>query len=222
MAQDRSKSPSNPKNPRKSREAAGKTKLREYFIRHVGEIIDARTLQAVAGGDIEFGRRIRELRNEEGMDILTKTNSSAVKAGQYMLRSLKPKPAFARDISTKTRAIVLERNGYTCQMCGAGAGEPHPYDPNQITRLHIGHIVDKSHGGTDDPSNLRAICSVCNEGASNIAPEPPSWRMLLAQIKRGTIKDQLQVMEWLIEKFPNQAAEFTRTLGEPFDAVDKS
>jgi len=44
--------------------------------------------------------------------------------------------------SWETRALVLDRNGFTCQMCGAVAGEPHPYDPNRKTRLHIGHIVD--------------------------------------------------------------------------------
>jgi 5-methylcytosine-specific restriction endonuclease McrA len=40
-------------------------------------------------------------------------------------------------------------------------------------RLHIGHVIAKSKGGTDDLSNLRAICSVCNEGAQNIAPMRP-------------------------------------------------
>jgi len=46
---------------------------------------------------------------------------------------------------------VLDRNGFTCQMCGAVAGEPHPYDPSRKTRLHIGHIIDKSLGGSDAP-----------------------------------------------------------------------
>ncbi len=32
----------------------------------------------------------------------------------------------------------------------------------------VGHIIDKSMGGTNEPNNLRAICSVCNEGASNL------------------------------------------------------
>lgn len=60
---------------------------------------------------------------------------------------------------------MFDRNGLTCQMCGAVTGESHPYDPTRKTRLHIGHIIDKSVGWTDDPANLRAICSVCNEGA---------------------------------------------------------
>jgi len=70
--------------------------------------------------------------------------------------------------------------------------------------LHIGHIIDKSHGGPDDLSNLRAICSVCNEGAANITLERPKSEKILAQIRRAPGSEQLKVMEWLVKKFPKQ------------------
>lgn len=136
-------------------------KLRQYFLDHIGEVLDSDTLREIAGIS-EWARRVRELRNEEGYQILTHHDRSDLKPGQYVLENPKPQPAFAREISKETRAYVLDRNGFTCQMCGAVAGEPHPYDPTRKTRLHIGHIIDKSMGGTDDPANLRAICSVCN------------------------------------------------------------
>jgi 5-methylcytosine-specific restriction endonuclease McrA len=124
-----------------------------------------------------------------------------------------PSPAFSRDISKETRAFVLDRNGFTCQMCGAVAGEPHPYDPSKKTRLHIGHIIDKSMGGTDDPSNLRAICSVCNEGASNITLTRPDLQKLLIQIRRATNGDQVDILKWLIQKFPGQTKDIIKTVG---------
>ncbi|HLY31846.1 MAG TPA: HNH endonuclease, partial [Ktedonobacterales bacterium] len=62
------------------------------------------------------------------------------------------------------RALVLERDGHTCQMCGLAAGDPDPFDPTRAVRLTLGHIVDKSKGGSDTPDNLRAICNNCNEG----------------------------------------------------------
>ena len=96
-------------------------------------------------------------------------------------------------------------------MCGAVAGEPHPYDPTRNTRLHLGHIIDKSMGGTDDPSNLRAICSVCNEGASNTTLTRPDLQKLLIQVRRATSQDQLEVLKWLLAKFPKQAAEFSQS-----------
>lgn len=180
--------------------------LRSYLVEHVGEVLDSETLRRVANVS-EWARRIRELRNEEGMNIVTHNDRSEMKPGQYMLADLKPLPAFARSISKEVRASVLDRNGFTCQMCGAAAGEPHPYEPERRTRLHIGHIVDKSQGGTDDSSNLRAICSVCNEGASNITPDRPSAMKLLVQVRRAAVHEQLEVMGWLIRKFPKNARE---------------
>jgi len=181
-------------------------KLRYYFLNHVGEILGSDELREVAGIS-EWARRVRELRNEEGYEILTHHDRSDLKPGQYIIISDKPKPAFAREISKEVRAYVLDRNGFTCQMCGAVAGEPHPYDPSRKTRLHIGHIIDKSMGGTDDPSNLRALCSVCNEGAANLTLDRPSHEKLLIQIRRATGADQLEVLKWLARKYPAQTAQ---------------
>jgi 5-methylcytosine-specific restriction endonuclease McrA len=90
-------------------------------------------------------------------------------------------------------------------MCGAVAGEEHPYDAGRKTRLHIGHILDKSLGGTDEASNLRALCSVCNEGASNATLTRPDLQKLLVQIRRATTQDQIEVLKWLMRKYPKLA-----------------
>lgn len=185
------------------RKKGSRAKLREFFISNVGQVLDSETLRQVAGTS-EWGRRVRELRNEEGMNIVTHNDRSELKPGQYLLVNLKPVPSFERGISKETRAFVLDRNGFTCQMCGAAAGEPHPYDVGRKTRLHIGHIIDKSMGGTDDPSNLRAICSVCNEGASNLTLNRPQAIKLLVQVRRAPTSDQLDILNWLIKKFPVQ------------------
>ena len=180
-----------------------RAKLREYFIKNVGKILNSDILREIAGTS-EWGRRVRELRNEEGMNIVTHNDRSDLKPGQYLLVDSKPLPAFERGISKETRAFVLDRNGFTCQMCGAAAGEPHPYDAGRKTRLHIGHIIDKSMGGTDEATNLRAICSVCNEGASNLTLNRPQAIKLLAQVRRAPASDQLDLLKWVIEKFPKQ------------------
>ncbi len=180
-------------------------KLRSHFLANVGRIIGVEELRAVAGGITEWARRVRELRNEEGYQILTHNDRAGLKPGQYLLLDIKPLPAFERTISKEVRAQVLDRNGFTCQMCGAVAGEPHPYDQSRKTRLHIGHIVDKSVGGTDELFNLRAICSVCNEGAANITADRPTALKLLAQIRRASSLEQLEVLKWLVAKYRIQA-----------------
>lgn len=184
-----------------------KAKLRVHFLANIGRVMDTDELRAIADNQSEWARRIRELRTEEGYQILTHNDRSDLKPGQYLLETPKPQPAFARAISKETRAFVLDRNGFTCQMCGAVAGEAHPYDTTRKTRLHLGHVIDKSMGGTDDSANLRAICSVCNEGASNAMLTRPDLQKLLVQVRRGTSQDQLEVMRWLLKKFPKQAQE---------------
>lgn len=178
-----------------------KALILEYLLANQGRVISSKELQEASGGVAEWARRIRELRDEQGYDILSHKDRVDLKPGEYILASSKRRPAFKRGISKETRAIVLERNGYTCQMCGVAAGDKDPFNPNRTIRLTIGHIVDKSKGGEDVPSNLRAVCSNCNEGLQNAAPIKPDRVQLLAQIRRANIEDQKEVLNWLISKF---------------------
>ncbi len=179
-----------------------RAKLRDYFLSNIGVTLTSDELRAVSGDISEWARRVRELRNEEGFQILTHNDRSELRSGEYLLEDPKPVPAFERSISKETRAYVLDRNGFTCQQCGAVAGEPHPYDPSRKTRLQIGHVIDKSQGGSDEPTNLRALCSVCNEGAANLTLDRPSLHKLLVQVRRATSQDQLELQKWLRTKFP--------------------
>lgn len=54
-------------------------------------------------------------------------------------------------VSRQLRRQVLERDSYTCQMCGAT-----PF------LLHIDHIIPVVFGGDNSFSNLQALCAPCN------------------------------------------------------------
>jgi len=176
----------------------------EYFLRNIGKVVESRDIQEASGGAVEWARRVRELRNEDGYQILSQKDRADLKPNQYLLETAKRVPAFKRGISKETRAWVLERNGYTCQMCGVAAGDPDPLGGNRTVRLTMGHIIDKSKGGDDTPQNLRAVCTNCNEGLQNTALPKPDRIHLLAQIRRATIQDQRAVLEWLITKFKSE------------------
>lgn len=63
------------------------------------------------------------------------------------------------------RLAVLVRDRYRCQIRG-------PRCTGKATTAD--HITPKSEGGTDDPSNLRAACVLCNSGrgAAPLDPAP--------------------------------------------------
>ncbi len=187
------------------REPGARKKIKAFLLQHVGEVLESDDIRAASGNKSEWARRVRELRNEEGMNIVTHNDKSDLRPGQYLLVDTKILPSFARTMSKEIRAYVLDRNGFTCQMCGVASGEIHPFDGRKA-RLHIGHIKDKSQGGNDEYSNLRALCSVCNEGAANITLDRPTAIKLLSQIRRAPNADQIAVLEWLVSKFPKQAA----------------
>lgn len=183
-----------------------KEKIKRFLLTNIGRVIESHELQAAADGAVQYSRRLRELRDEEGWPILSHNDSSELKPGQYMLKYEpvhKESPQFARSISAKLRAEVLDRNGFTCQMCGVTPGETDPATSRPV-RLHIGHIKDKSLGGKDELSNLRALCSTCNQGAKNITSEKPSSIWLLSQVRRAGRDEQKAVYEWLKSKLFEQ------------------
>lgn len=184
-----------------ARKKGSRQLILDYLVANVGKVLTSAELQEASGGKAEFARRIRELRNEFGYQILTHNDREDLRPNEYILISEERRPAFKRNVSKELRAFVLERNGYTCQMCGVGAGDADPYDESRTVRLVIGHIVDQSKGGKDEPGNLRAVCTNCNGGLQNISPPKPDCIHLLAMVRRATRDDQKTVLDWLKTKF---------------------
>jgi HNH endonuclease. len=190
-----------PKKTRTPRQPGSKARILYFLLANMGRVVTLDEIREAAGNASEWARRLRELRNEEGYQILSSNDRADLKPGEYLLETDKRIPAFARNVSKETRATVYARNGNTCQLCGVAAGDADPYNPGRTIRLTIGHIVDKSKGGTDEASNLRALCSNCNEGLQNISPPKPSQIDLLTFLRRTTRDDQRAALEWLQKKF---------------------
>ncbi len=186
------------------RKPGSKERIRQFLLANIGRVVTSIEIRDAAGSSVsEWARRLRELREDEKWPILTHHDNAELKPGQYLLTKAppsKPNVKFSRNISARLRAEVLDRNGFTCQMCGLTPGEIDPETGRKV-RLHIGHIVDKSLDGKDELSNLRALCSTCNQGAKNITTMKPTSIWLLAQIRRAGIEEQRTVYEWLGTKF---------------------
>ena len=150
-------------------------------------------------GVSEYARRIRELRDDEGMRIMSHNDRHDLKPGEYILESLERAPRFSHKIDKTMRARILERNGLTCGMCGTMAGDADSYSPGRKIRLHVDHI-DPDGPTVDD--NLRTLCNNCNEGRSNLAmPPTPNTLSLLRQIRRLPRDQQRRIFDMLKARF---------------------
>ena len=185
--------------PKKNALGRCSLKLRSHFLANLGRVLGAVELRDVAGNISEWARRCGNCVLKRGTSCSRTNDRADLKPGEYLLESAKPQPAFA--------GRFLRKRGQLCWIamvhlsgCAVPSRANCTYDPGRKTRLHIGHVIDKSLGGSDDPSNLAAICSVCNEGAANISPAP-GFAKLLVQVRRATSADQREVLNWLRTKF---------------------
>lgn len=64
-------------------------------------------------------------------------------------------------MTSALRKKILERDGYTCQICGASVKK----EPNLL--LEIDHIFPVSKGGLTTEGNLRTLCWKCNRKKGN-------------------------------------------------------
>lgn len=64
------------------------------------------------------------------------------------------------------RKTVYQRDGYTCQRCGAGGG------PNGNHELHAHHITPISAGGSHQLDNLLTLCRNCHNAVHNHTVAP--------------------------------------------------
>ena len=182
---------------------AARDKIRDYFIANVGKVLVTQKIRKIAGIS-EYARRIRELRDEEGYQIKSHVDRADLKPGEYILETLERMPVISRTISPQFRNEILERNGFTCQLCGAGPGDPDPFNPNRTVRLHVDHIKPISQGGSDKKSNLRVLCSACNQGRANIQPPCDTALNILAKIRKLSRSEQREIFEALKRKFRSE------------------
>lgn len=75
---------------------------------------------------------------------------------------------------------LAERDGWWCWLCG-GAIDP-ALPPNSPGSGTVDHVVPRSRGGDDQPSNLRLAHRRCNTRRGSHLPElqwPDDWPMLM-------------------------------------------
>ncbi len=78
-----------------------------------------------------------------------------------------------------TKAMVLNRDNYTCQYCKG---------KHKDNKLEVHHIVYRSQGGSDEESNLITLCHTCHKDLHNGKITPK-----FSGKKKGTLKYATQM-----------------------------
>ena len=145
------------------REAKGGSqgRLLRYLQENVNQIITSEELAYVAKAS-EFGRRVRELRTEEGFAIATKfTGRPDLGVGEYILESLERiAEPHDRKIPFVIQKEVYKRASQSCELCGWNHSRWKKKDP-RILELH--HLTEHAVGGKNSINNLISLCSKCHD-----------------------------------------------------------
>ena len=149
-------------------------RLLDALSKKAGKLVQKQELMKVSGQH-NYARRIRELR-AEGWDVIYQASPSG-----YVLRSTS-KVAKEADkyINLKLRQKILERDNYTCQLCGHKAKER--YSDGELVRLEVDHILPLHQKGRTVEENLWTLCSRCNAGKKSLLAYPETLKNKILSI----------------------------------------
>ncbi len=143
-------------------------KLLDVLYKNLGKIVTNEELIKVSGQH-NYARRIRELR-AEGWKIKY-INSP----GGYILKSAKRSTNSAdKYINLKLRSKILERDSYTCQLCGYTNKDK--YSNSVQVKLEVDHIKPLTLGGKTTEENLWTLCNRCNAGKKSLLAYPETFK----------------------------------------------
>ncbi len=121
--------------------------ISEKIAKDTGILFNARSIQRI-------------LNKKKVMRTVNDSFQLAIEKGRvrWMLQEYKDKVK-RKNISESVRFRVLSNAKYQCELC---------HNPDRLT---IDHKISLSNGGTDDISNLQALCWPCNVGKREVMDE---------------------------------------------------
>jgi ATP adenylyltransferase len=119
-----------------------------------GRVLALHGIVVREGGEYRLSDDLQGLTDEERIDLIALCEE---KLGAFLeRRGLAPWQHRRRAsgyVPGSLRYDVIRRSGGRCEACGVAAEE---------RALEVDHIVPRNKGGSDDPSNLQALCYKCN------------------------------------------------------------
>ncbi len=130
----------------------------EYYEKIVrdmpGRVLSKHGIVERVGDDFRFTDAFSNLSSNERQSLIaeceTKLNEYLEQRGMAPWQHRKKSSGY---VPGSLRYDILRRAKGRCEACGISAEE---------RALEVDHIVPRNKGGTDDPSNLQALCFKCN------------------------------------------------------------
>lgn len=145
-----------------------------------GNVFTKEQLRQAFPGVGQIDRRVRDLRSE-GWQIHTNRDDVSLASDEQRLVKVGGhiwEGGYRRrksgNISAKERAAVFARDGYMCQMCGVGRGDPYPEDPLTQAVLTV----------TGPPDSRYTVCGWCMQGAPKVRI-PADLQARIAELDEG-------------------------------------
>jgi len=129
-----------------------KERITKKLYSTMGYFVSREEIQAIAQQG-EFTRRIRELIQENGLDITYDSKSG------YRLNSLSLNESKIRKPFTdKQRIKIFGRSNYCCDVCGKFIDK----GVDGLKGLQADHKIPVDRNGTNDIDNGQTLCQHCN------------------------------------------------------------
>lgn len=178
-----------------------------WFQKAVGEAFSMRELREALGEEAgpddaeHLNRRLRELR-KHGWRFDSYKDRQGQATDSYLLvekgaRTWLGERREVDAVSATVRRLVLDRDGNRCVVCGVGAGEPYPEDPDSRARMTIGHRRAGARLANASPDNLQTECARCNEPSGDAIPDPETLEAVMAAVRRLGAKDRRNLLAWI-------------------------
>lgn len=93
---------------------------------------------------------------------------------------------------------ILQRNNFTCQTCGATSE-----DIGGRELMRVGYVTRNDESVKNTTLDLKTLCPDCDDGFATAKLLPRmNAQELLVQLRRATVADQIDVLKWLLKKYP--------------------
>lgn len=180
------------------------------------ELRAALGIDGVANSDEHLNRRLRELRKDD-WEITSYQDDRSLPPDTYRLDAKGTRVWLGErnprnTVSGAVRTMVIRRDGGRCKICGIGSNEPYPGEPGTAGVMTVGHITPQERGGTNDPDNLRAECSRCNETVRDVVANPESYDEVFTVVRTLRNDDLRSLLTWM-----NNGQRSRSKLDEAFD-----